>query len=119
MRIPANTIIRGGASLATDHPGLGDMLFETVDAAFREDRTVLEAQHRNIKERPEGNRENIVHDAGPAMLLRRLDQLLEEEAAEAAAAASPLRLASTASWGRRMPNPIEARMVRVAGFVRT
>ncbi len=39
-----------GSSKATDRPGLSDMLFEAVDTAFREDRTVLEAQHRNLKE---------------------------------------------------------------------
>lgn len=69
-----------GLSKATDAPGLSDMLFETVDAAFKEDRVVLEAQYRNLKERPHGNKVNIVHDAGPNMLLRLLDQLLAEEA---------------------------------------
>jgi hypothetical protein len=58
------------------------MLFEAVNVAFREDRVVLEAQHRNIKERPDGNLVNIVHDAGPNMLIRLLDKLIAEEAAE-------------------------------------
>ncbi|HLW71441.1 MAG TPA: aromatic ring-hydroxylating dioxygenase subunit alpha [Candidatus Binataceae bacterium] len=88
-----------GASKATDAPGMSDMLFETVDAAFQEDAIVLEAQHRNLKERPDGNLVNIVHDAGPEMLLRLLDKRIEEEATEARQAAStrPSRLASAVS----------------------
>jgi phenylpropionate dioxygenase-like ring-hydroxylating dioxygenase large terminal subunit len=75
-----------GASRATDAPGLSDLLFETVAAAFREDRTVLEAQYRNVKEKPNGDKVNIAHDAGPEMLLRMLDHVLAEEAAEDKAA---------------------------------
>lgn len=72
-----------GASVATDQPGLSDMLREAVDAAFLEDKAILEAQHRNLKERPDGNRLSIVHDTGPAMMLRLLDKFLAEEAAGA------------------------------------
>ncbi len=68
-----------GSSVATDLPGLSDMLREGVDAAFLEDKAMLEAQHRNVKERPDGNRLSIVHDAGPAMMLRILDQFLAAE----------------------------------------
>ena len=74
-----------GASVATDKPGLSDMLREAVDAAFLEDKAILEAQHRNLKERPDGNRLSIVHDTGPAMMLRLLDKFLAEEAADAGA----------------------------------
>jgi phenylpropionate dioxygenase-like ring-hydroxylating dioxygenase large terminal subunit len=78
-----------GSSKATDAPGLSDMLYETVNDAFREDRVVLEAQHLNLKERPDGNKVNIVHDAGPEMMLRLLDRMLAEEASEATAMSAP------------------------------
>jgi hypothetical protein len=86
-----------GSSKATDRPGLSDMLFEAVDAAFREDRTVLEAQHRNVKERPNGNKVNVVHDGGPEMLLRLLDKLMADEMAEAERGASPVRLTAVSN----------------------
>lgn len=39
------------------------MLREAVDAAFLEDKAMLEGQHSNMKERPDGNR-NFADDAG-------------------------------------------------------
>ena len=70
-----------GASKATDVPGLSDMLLESTHLAFREDQAMLEAQHRNIKERPHGNLVDIKADLGPNKLLWLLDKRLREEAA--------------------------------------
>lgn len=86
-----------GASTATDAPGLSDLLLEGVNAAFLEDKAVLEAQHRNIKERPNGNLINIVHDAGPVMMLRLLDKFLADEAN---AAGNTTSLDESAAAGR-------------------
>jgi len=82
-----------GPSIATDRPGLADLLLAGVNQAFAEDKAVLEAQYRNMKERPDGNLVNIVHDAGPEKMLRLLDRFLAKEAAEAAREANPLRRA--------------------------
>jgi phenylpropionate dioxygenase-like ring-hydroxylating dioxygenase large terminal subunit len=85
-----------GSSKQTDRPGLRDLLFETVDKAFREDRVVLEAQQRNFKERPDGNKLNIALDAGPEMLLRLLDKFLAEEREETGRSAAPRLAVSNA-----------------------
>ena len=82
-----------GPSVATDRPGLADLLLAGTNQAFAEDKAVLEAQHRNINERPDAPIINIVHDAGPEKMLRLLDRFLAEEAAEAAREANPLRRA--------------------------
>ena len=72
-----------GTSRATDAPGMADMLYEAITTAFLEDKQTLEAQHVRIKQRPDGNLVDIVHDAGPGKLLWVLDKLLKEEAAAA------------------------------------
>lgn len=72
-----------GSSVATDGPGISDMLHETITTAFIEDKDMLEAQHQRMKERPNKRMIDIVHDAGPAKLLWVLDKLLKEEASEA------------------------------------
>jgi len=68
-----------GLSRATDVPGLSLTLREATDAAFLEDKAILEAQHRNIRERPDGNLIDIRADAGPNKLLHLLDRLLAAE----------------------------------------
>ena len=68
-----------GLSRATDVPGLSRTLLEATDAGFLEDKAILEAQHRNIRERPEGNLIDIKADAGPNKLLWVLDRMLAEE----------------------------------------
>jgi vanillate O-demethylase monooxygenase subunit len=73
-----------GPSVATDQHMLAETLIGVLDAAFAEDKAVLEAQYRNWKERPDARMINIVHDAGPEKMLRLLDRLLAEEAAEEA-----------------------------------
>jgi vanillate O-demethylase monooxygenase subunit len=70
-----------GASKATDSPGLSDLLKEAIDAAFLEDKAILEGQHRNMKDRPDHPRMDIVHDAGPGKMLWVLDKMLKAEAA--------------------------------------
>ena len=62
--------------IALHHNYVDRETFEAVDDAFREDRAVLEAQHRNLKERAADSLVNIVHDAGPEKMLRLLDRLL-------------------------------------------
>jgi len=74
-----------GPSRATDSPGMTDMLHEANERAFHEDKVVLEAQYRNIREKPDAPFVGIKHDAGPSKMLRILDRLLAEEAAAAAA----------------------------------
>lgn len=71
-----------GSSVATDGPGLSDMLYEAVNAAFLEDAEMLEGQHLRMKERPDMKMVDIVHDAGPGKLLWVLDKLLKEEASK-------------------------------------
>lgn len=80
-----------GLSDATDRPGMTDMLLESVNDAFLEDKAVLEAQHARIKARPDGNMIDIKHDAGPNRMLLLLDRFLEHE--NSAMAQSP-RVAS-------------------------
>lgn len=73
-----------GLSRATDVPGLSRTLLEATDVAFLEDKAILEAQHRNLRERPDGNLIDIKADAGPNKLLNLLDRMLaEEQAAQA------------------------------------
>jgi len=75
-----------GTSKATDSPGMSQMLVEAVDAAFLEDKVVLEAQHRNVTERPHAKQIGILLDAGPEQMLSLLDKFLAEEAREEAVA---------------------------------
>lgn len=77
-----------GPSRTTDSPGLSELLRETVDAAFREDKAMLEAQYQRLKEKPDRPVLGIVHDEGPAKMLRVLDGLLREEAQQQPAAVS-------------------------------
>ncbi len=69
-----------GTSVATDVPGMSDMLLEAINAAFLEDKAVLEAQYRNVKERPHVKQVGILLDAGPEKMLWLLDKFLAEEA---------------------------------------
>lgn len=71
-----------GPSKATDGPGMADMMHAANIQAFNEDKVVLEAQHRNMKEKPDAPIVGIKHDAGPAKMLRILDRLIAEEAAQ-------------------------------------
>ena len=71
-----------GTSVATDSPGMSEMLLETVNAAFVEDKVVLEAQWRNVKERPHAKQVGMLLDAGPEKMLSILDTFLAEEAQE-------------------------------------
>ncbi len=71
-----------GTSVATDSPGMSELLLETVNAAFVEDKVVLEAQWRNVKEKPQATQVGILLDAGPEKMLSLLDQFLAEEAQE-------------------------------------
>ena len=71
-----------GTSVATGTPGMSEMLLETASAAFVEDKAVLEAQWRNVKERPHAKQVGILLDAGPERMLSLLDKFLAEEAEE-------------------------------------
>lgn len=68
-----------GLSRATDTPGMSDMLLDAVNAAFIEDKTMLEAQYQRLLERPHGNLVDIRNDAGPNRMLFMLDRLLAAE----------------------------------------
>jgi phenylpropionate dioxygenase-like ring-hydroxylating dioxygenase large terminal subunit len=63
-----------------DQTGLSEMMCATLDAAFREDAAVLEAQWVRVKENPKAPMINIALDAGPGKMLWVLDKLLKEEA---------------------------------------
>jgi vanillate O-demethylase monooxygenase subunit len=69
-----------GASRTTDLPGLSDMLRETVEQAFLEDASVLEAQHARVMEKPQHPTIDIIHDAGAGKMFWVLDRLLQAEA---------------------------------------
>lgn len=69
-----------GASKATEQPGLSETLKEAIDAAFAEDKAMLEAQQRNILENPDFKGLDIGVDAGPGKILWVLDKLIKEEA---------------------------------------
>lgn len=56
------------------------LFLEAITATFLEDTAMLEAQRRNMKERPQAKIVNIVHDTGPTKLLKLLDRFLAEEA---------------------------------------
>jgi len=71
-----------GTSVTTDSPGMSEMLLEAVNAAFLEDKAVLEAQYGNVKERPHAKQVGILLDAGPEKMLWLLDKFLVEEAKE-------------------------------------
>lgn len=75
-----------GLSRETDGPGMSEMFLEAVDAGFLEDKAILEAQQKNVEQRPDGNRIDIKLDAGPNKLLWLLDKLLAEEQRQFAAA---------------------------------
>ena len=75
-----------GLSNATDRPGMSEMFLEAVDLGFLEDKAILEAQQKNLEERPGGNRIDIKLDEGPNKLLWLLNKLIaEEQTAEHAA----------------------------------
>jgi len=75
-----------GASRATDFPGIVDLMHRTNMDAFLEDKRILEGQRARLLQYPGAPQVDIVHDAGPGRMLWVLDRLLEEEAAESAAA---------------------------------
>lgn len=69
-----------GVSRETDFPGMADMLKEGIDAAFLEDKRVLEGQQIRIDENPNFRQMGIgIADAGPARMLRVIDQLIRAE----------------------------------------
>jgi vanillate O-demethylase monooxygenase subunit len=72
-----------GLHRSTDAPGMSEMFLDAVNVGFLEDKAILEAQQRNIEERPDGNKIDIKLDAGPNKLLWLLDKLIAEENAPA------------------------------------
>ena len=69
-----------GVSKKTEQPGLADLLKEGLDAAFNEDKRMLEAQQLRVKEDPHFKQQGIgIADGGPARMLRVIDQLIREE----------------------------------------
>lgn len=74
-----------GAARHCEFPGLSELLRDNLDDAFTEDRHVLEAQHVRVREKPDFPTISIIHDNGPARMLRILDALLAAEARDAAA----------------------------------
>jgi len=69
-----------GVSKKTEQPGLADLLKEGLDAAFAEDKRMLEAQQLRIKEDPHFKQMGIgIADGGPARMLRVIEQLIREE----------------------------------------
>ncbi|MSR13716.1 MAG: aromatic ring-hydroxylating dioxygenase subunit alpha [Gammaproteobacteria bacterium] len=70
-----------GLSEATDSPGMVDLLVEAANAAFLEDKAMLEAQYERLRECPDGNKIDIKADTGPNKMLFLVDKLLAEEAA--------------------------------------
>ena len=69
-----------GVSKQTEQPGLADLLKEGLDAAFAEDKQMLEAQQLRIKEDPDFKQMGIgAADAGPAKMLRVIQKLIEDE----------------------------------------
>lgn len=69
-----------GVSKATDQPGLSDLLKDGLDAAFAEDKAMLEAQQVRMRENPNFSSIAIAADAGPVRMLSVLDKLLQQEA---------------------------------------
>ena len=68
-----------GLTNATDSPGMTDLLVEAVNAAFLEDKAMLEAQYQRFLERPNGYKIAIRHDSGPKKMLFLLDEFLAAE----------------------------------------
>ncbi len=79
-----------GPSRSTDMPGFADLLIDTLDIAFREDATILEAQQIRLKEQPNRKMVDIAIDAGPSKMLWVLDKMLRDEAAAATQTAAAL-----------------------------
>ena len=72
-----------GVHKSTDQPGLADLLKEGLDAAFIEDKLMLEAQKLRIKDDPGYRQMGIgAADAGPARMLRVIEQLIADEQKE-------------------------------------
>lgn len=68
-----------GLSQETEIPGMSQTFLEATHAGFAEDKAILEGQHRNIKQRPDGSTLNIKSDGGPIKFLRLLDKLIKDE----------------------------------------
>ncbi|MDH4580765.1 aromatic ring-hydroxylating dioxygenase subunit alpha [Pseudomonas sp. BN415] len=68
-----------GVSKATERPGLADLLKEGIDAAFFEDKVMLEGQRIRMQEKPDFKTFDIAADAGPGKMLWVLDKLIREE----------------------------------------
>jgi vanillate O-demethylase monooxygenase subunit len=66
-------------SKATERPGLADLLKEGIDAAFFEDKVMLEGQRIRMQEKPDFKTFDIAADAGPGKMLWVLDKLIREE----------------------------------------
>lgn len=69
-----------GCSRETDLPGVTNLMHEANNAAFLEDKAMLEGQYQRQLEDPHAPMVDIVHDAGPGKMLWVLDKLLKEEA---------------------------------------
>lgn len=75
-----------GTSVETTIRGLPETLIEGARLAFLEDKAVLEAQWKRMKNNPGGNRISIANDAAGNKTLAVLDKILAAEAAAARAA---------------------------------
>ena len=73
-----------GASKACEFPGLSDLLHEAVNAAFVEDKAMLEAQQAALAAHPDETQVDLRIDAGPSLYLRVLDNLIAAEQSELA-----------------------------------
>jgi vanillate O-demethylase monooxygenase subunit len=67
---------------------LADLLKEGVDAAFMEDKAMLEGQRLRMQEKPDFKTFDIAADAGPGKMLWVLDKLIREERAQESLAAT-------------------------------
>jgi vanillate O-demethylase monooxygenase subunit len=74
------------ASEAAAYPELPDVMMTLANRAFEEDRRMIEAQHRNLKLRPEPQPLMIGHDRGPSLMRAVMERLMREERDAAAAA---------------------------------
>ncbi len=73
-----------GVSKQTEQPGLADTLKEGLDQAFTEDKAMLEGQQVRLRENPDFKQMGIgPADAGPAKMLRVINELIEAEEREA------------------------------------
>lgn len=73
-----------GVNKQTEIPGLADLLREGLDAAFAEDKQMLEGQQLRIRENPNFRQIGIgVADIGPVRMQQVIDELIADEEAAA------------------------------------